>query len=373
VAEFKVLQVCSASRLIYGAAHSLMTLADAQRAAGKNVEFLTFKGKQFGSEVRARGFVAHEVRVRAKVDLLAILRMRKLMLAAHYGIVHTHLSTSSVNGTLAARLAKVPCVATVHGMSGKLSFVAANHLIGVSDQVKIHLVQQGLLPANISVVYNGLPIVPQLERAEARRILGIPGQAMVLGTVARVTAMKGIDDAIRALPAIAREIPEILYVVVGDGDALDACRELAIELGVADRVSFVGYQNNVQPYLAAMDVFLFPSHKEAMGIALAEAMAAGLPSIASNIDGIPEVLTPETGLLVPAKAPEHIAVAALQLLRNEEGRRRKGEAARLRAEKVFSAEAMEQSTDWVYRGMLGMDLPVPTEKGVSSRAEHENG
>jgi glycosyltransferase involved in cell wall biosynthesis len=358
----RILHVCSASRLIYGAAHSLSTLAAAQRAAGKSVEILSFKGKAFGSEMRSLGFTVHEVPVRAKVDPFAIAAIRRLIERRRYDIVQTHLSTSSVIGSLAARKAGVPCVATVHGMSSKYSFAFADHLIGVSEGVKRHLASQGVPNDRISVVYNGLVLPPKMEQAEARRRLQIPQDAIVVGTVSRVTPLKGVDDAIRAVAILAHQEPRLLYIVVGEGDALHSCMALARDLGIADRIRFEGYRKNVPAYLAAMDCFVFPTHREAMGIALVEAMAAGLPCVASDVDGIPEVLPPGTGLLTPARNPASLAAGVRRVLDSTELAEALGSAARKRAQEVFSADAMERSTDWVYREMLGLGVPIEADQ-----------
>ena len=162
----RILQVCSASEAIYGAVQSLMTLARAQRDAGHTVEFVTFKGKKFGSQVREEGFVTHEVKVRAKIDPLAILHMRGLIKRGGFDVVHTHLSTSSVNGCLAAKAAGIPSVASVHGMSSRMSFAAATHLIAVSAEIKRHLVKQGSKEDQVTVVYNGFDFdATQIDRA----------------------------------------------------------------------------------------------------------------------------------------------------------------------------------------------------------------
>jgi glycosyltransferase involved in cell wall biosynthesis len=363
----RILQICSASQMVYGAAHGLMTLAKAQRASGKHVEFVTFKGKKFGEQVRRDGFKVHEVRVRAKIDPVAIFQMRRIIKDGGFDLVHTHLSTSSVNGCLAARVAKTPSVATVHGMSGKLSFSAAHHLIGVSEQVKAHLVGQGVPSEKVSVVYNGFEPQPETPKSTARRMLEIPADATVIGTVARVTALKGIDDALKAFAGLLATFPNLVYLVVGDGDALPSCKALAADLGIADKVIFAGYQSDVSLYLSAMDLFLFPSLKEAMGIALVEAMAVGLPTVATNVGGIPEVLSSDCGLMVEPRSPEALASATARML-SETGLAQKiGAAARYRANEVFSPIAMERSTDWVYRDLLGLGLPVPAEQTPSLR------
>ncbi|HWD37662.1 MAG TPA: glycosyltransferase family 4 protein [Fimbriimonas sp.] len=355
--ELKVVQICSAREAIYGAVRSLITLAQAQREAGTEVEFITFAGKRFGAQVRKEGFAVREVRVRGKVDPLALVRMRAIIRARKYDVVHTHLSTSSVNGALAARMAGVPSVATVHGMSGKLSFVAADHLIAVSNGVKEHLIRQGVKPGKVTVVYNGLETnsVPP-NREEARRKLGLRSEIPIVGTVSRITRLKGIDDALRAVARLRPQFEGLRYLVVGDGEGLEFCRQVAAELGIADCVDFVGYRHDVSTYLAAMDLFLFPSLKEAMGIALVEAMAAGLPIVATNVGGIPEVVTSETGMLVGPSQPDALALATQTILNDPVRRLELGESARLRAQRVFSIEAMEQATEDVYRKLLDRPL-----------------
>lgn len=357
-----VVHICSASRAVYGAVQSLMTLADAQRQAGRRVEFITFKGKRFGDEVRAAGFRVHEVRVRAKIDPFAVGAMRGILRREQFDVAHTHLSTSSVNGCLAARFAAIPCVATVHGMSGKLSFAAADHLIAVSKQVKSHLVKQGVRPEKVSVVYNGLPTdVPLIDRLSVRASLGLTPEDFVLGTIARVTPAKGIDDAIRLVSLLSPAVPNVRYLVVGDGLALEDCRRLAGELGVADRIHFLGYRKDVAECLAAMDLFVFPTHKEAMGIALVEAMRSGLPAVATDVGGVPEVLTVDCGFLVPDRDPKAMAAKVQELAADPALRSRMGEAARARVGAVFSVEAMRRATEDVYVRLLGQAQAVPRE------------
>lgn len=355
--HLKILQICSAREAIYGAVQSLLALAKQQRSAGHHVEFLTFRGKKFGQQVGDLGFPVHEVQVRSKIDPVAIFQMRSIIRRGRYDIVHTHLSTSSVNGTLAARFAGTPSVATVHGMSGKLSFIAANRLIAVSNQVKVHLVQQGLRSENISVVYNGMAICETLSgetattRAQVREKFHLSGQP-VIGTVSRITALKGIEDAIQAVSLLVPEFPELQYLVVGDGDGLERSKALAAQLGIESRVRFVGYQTDVSGCLTAMDLFLFPSHKEAMGIALVEAMACSLPIVSTNVGGIPEVLEESGGRLVAPRSPEALARETSLLLGDPAKMRAMGEQNFARAKTVFSVEAMEKNTLDVYKTLV---------------------
>ena len=269
------------------------------------------------------------------------------MKVGQFDIVHTHLSTSSVNGCLAARAAGIPSVATVHGMSSKISFAAARHMISVSNEIKRHLLSQGATSDQISVVYNGYSL---LGASKPTRLTS--DAFPMLGTVARVTPLKGIEDAIRAVAILKKEFPDVSYIVVGDGVGLEACQALATELGVSEAVNFVGYRKDIETYLSRMDLFVFPSLKEGMGIALVEAMAQGLATVATNIGGIPEVITPECGILVPPKSPDEIAEKVAFLLRDHALREQMGAFAKDRAGTVFSVEAMRKATDEVYWSLL---------------------
>ena len=347
----KIAHVTSAGRMIYGAVHSMMTLAEAQRDAGHDVEFVTFRGKPFNEDLKKLGWKHTPFRVTTKIDPLAIILMARYLKRAKIEVVHTHLSTSSINGCLAAKLAGIPCVATVHGMSGKLSFVFADHMIGVSEGVRKHLISQGIKAERITTVYNGVEVPSEvLSKSESRTKFGIPQDALVFGTVSRLTPMKGIKFSLRAFAEIVKSLPNAVYVLVGDGDHSDQYKALAAELGVADRVIFLGYQSKVFEPLVAMDIFLFPSLKEAMGISVVEAMTAGLPVVSTNVGGLPEVVTDDMGILVPPEDTHAMATAAISIANGDIH----GFAAMAiwRAVNLFSVPVMLSKTMAVYDDLL---------------------
>ncbi len=345
----RIVHVTSAGSYTYGAVMSMMTLAKAQIAAGEDVQFETWKGRNFGAELRGMGYRAHEVKVRTKIDLLAILQMRRWFREQRFDIVHTHLSTSSINGCLAARFAKIPSVATVHGMSSKWSFIFADHMIGVSQGVCDHLVAQGVPKSKTTAVYNGVDVPPGvMTKQEARKAFCLPEQATIFGTVARLTPMKGIDTGLEAFRILAEKVPGSHYVLVGNGDGEPTYRQWVADNNLQDRVHFLGYQSNVFNPLAAMDLFLFPSLKEAMGISVVEALAMGVPVISTNVGGLPEVITPEVGVLVPPNDSEAMAKEALAALQNSN----LPAEAKLRAETLFSVDSMCEGTRQVYQALL---------------------
>lgn len=332
----------------------MMTLATELRSRGQDVAFVTFKGRHLGSHVRSEGFEDHQVKVRFKVDPFAIASIARIVRRTRADVVHSHLSTSSINGSFAARLANVPGVATVHGLSGKLSFLPAEHLIAVSAEVRRHMIQQGVNESKISIVPNGIVLSQATppDRTAARLALGLPLDAPVVGTTARLTPLKGVDHALYAFAKIVQDLPNARYVVFGSGPQSAGLQELVETLGISANVQFVGYREDVPALLPALDVFLFPSLREAMGIAIVEAMAAGLPSVATRIGGIPEVLTPETGRLVAPSDPVAMAEATLDYLRDPVLRKTVGSAAAERARTEFTAQRMASRTLDVYRAVL---------------------
>lgn len=332
----------------------MLTLANQLRAEGHRVEFGTFKGRGLGDHVRRLGFPVIEVPVRIKVDPWGILNLAQWIRREKFDLVHSHLSTSAVNGALAARLAGVPSVATVHGMSGKLSFVASDHLIAVSSEVRNHLVTQGIHESKISIVPNGISFTePTLAaRERARQKLGLPLGSPVFGTTARLTALKGVDHAIYAFARVVEDFPDARYVVFGSGEDESRLREQSTSLGVASHIVWAGYRNDVQDLLPALDVFVFPSLREAMGISIVEAMAAGLPSVATRTGGIPEVLGEGTGIIVPPADPFAMADAMSTLLREPELRAQFGAAAYDRGRTEYTVTRMSSRTVGVYRAIL---------------------
>ena len=347
----KIAHVTSAGRMIYGAVHSLMTLAQAQRDSGHDVQLVTFKGKPFNDELRQLGWEPTTFRVRFKIDPLAILQMARYFKQAKIDVVHTHLSTSSVNGCMAARLAGIPCVATVHGMSGKLSFIFADHMISVSEGVKQHLISQGIKAERITAVYNGVEVPSDLiSRQDARVKFGIAPDALVFGTVSRLTPMKGIDFSLNAFVEIVKALPKAIYVLVGDGDHAEQYKEMVRELKIDDKVKFLGYQSNVFEPLTAMDIFLFPSLKEAMGISVVEALAVGLPVVSTNVGGLPEVVSANVGSLVPPEDANAMAQAAVELAKGD--RDQLSRDAKDRVHGMFSVSSMLEKTNRVYADLL---------------------
>jgi glycosyltransferase involved in cell wall biosynthesis len=336
----RILEVITPSR-IGGAETHVTALAQALAARGDAVQVFCPAGRPFVAYLAERGITPLSWTTTGKVDPVTTLRLVEIIRAERMELVHAHLSTAAFLGGIAARMAGVPCVATVHGFTSVLWYRPAHRLIAVSEAVKMHLLHQGIPEERVRVVHNGVA----LERfspappAAAKRALGLDPDLPVAGIVGRLSAEKGQAVALAAWARVAEAHPGARLLLVGDGDAAETCLALAAELGIADLVTFTGFQADPTPYLAACDVVLMPSLREGLGLAALEAMALERPVVASRTGGIPEAVRDgETGLLVPPDDAAALADAILTLFADPARCTAYGQAGRARVAAHFNAE-----------------------------------
>jgi glycosyltransferase involved in cell wall biosynthesis len=242
------------------------------------------------------------------------------------------------------------------------------HILSVSGFVRRRLIESDHVPpSKITVLYNGIDLdrfsAPAESRAAIRRRLGLPEDHGIVTSVGQLIDSKGIDYLIEAASALG-EMPDrpgrppTTWLVVGDGDRREALMSKAQGLGLGERMRFLGKRDDVQAILAASDVFVFPSvWDEALGYVLLEAMAMGVPIVASRVGGIPEVIRDgENGLLVPPRDVGAMTQAIARLLDDPVGRETIGRQGRRTVEERFSIASMVNATAAVYAEVAGRPL-----------------
>jgi glycosyltransferase involved in cell wall biosynthesis len=193
---------------------------------------------------------------------------------------------------------------------------------------------------------------PLQTREQLLSSIGVPPDATIVGCVARLSPQKGIAHLIEATPAILRELPDAHVVLVGEGPLRAELTARVANLGLAGRIHFAGNQKDVPAWLAAMDVFVLPSLFEGLPLSILEAMAAGLPVIATAVDGTPEAVDDGvTGRLIPPEDPAAIAAAVVDVLKTPGLAARYGAAGRARAQ-LFSESALIDRLAAVYSAVL---------------------
>jgi glycosyltransferase involved in cell wall biosynthesis len=250
---------------------------------------------------------------------------------------------------LAARLARQPLLATLHLVVpdrapwrervAALALRLPDLVIGVSQATAGYAAGAG---AATTVVLNGVDT--PAYAADARGELGLSPSALVVGGVGRVDPQKGWDVLCDAAELVRARGREVDWVVVGDGPELETLRHRGEQAGVR----FAGYRAGASSLVPAFDILAVPSRYEAFGRVAAEAMLAGVPVVASAVDGLPEVVG-DAGVLVPAGRADVLADAVVDLLDDARRRSDLARRGRARAEERFAAARMVAETEAVYR------------------------
>jgi glycosyltransferase involved in cell wall biosynthesis len=293
-------------------------------------------------------------------------------------IVHTHTSKAGLLGRLAAWLAQVPIVIhTPHGhvfyghfgrflsriflqMEKLLGRITHHHIALTPAECNDYLSLRVSHPSNTTVIHSGVDLGQFSKEAKQgtrkREELGIPANSLVIGYVGWLIPIKGVTHLVSAMPRIVDQYPKSILLLVGKGDDKGweeiKLKEMVKSLGLEDKVLFWGWRPDVAGFMGCFDVFVLPSLNEGMGRVLVEAMAAGLPIVASRVGGIPDLVKDgQNGLLVPAEDTSALAKAISDLLSDKERRHRMGEAGKKMC-LPYSAEAMVEQIDDLYKDLL---------------------
>jgi glycosyltransferase involved in cell wall biosynthesis len=310
-------------------------------------------------------------------DTQALAQLRSIARRFRPDLVHTHTAKAGFLGRSAAILGLRPRPVLVHTFHGHVLagyFGAAktrlyrnlertlarrtDRLIGVSRQTVNDLVRLGVAPQEkFSVVPLGLDLdsfatVEPGSGATLRGELGVADDRMLLAFVGRIVPIKRVDLLLRAFASACTAGAPAHLAIVGDGETRPEYERLAGELGAGAAVSFLGYRRDLPEIAAAADAAILSSDNEGTPVWLIEAAAAGRPAIATDVGGTPDVVTPETGILVPADDEASLAGAITRLADDPELRQGMGERARAHVLSRYSVDRLIDDIDALYRRLL---------------------
>ena len=346
-----------------GAERLSLTFADAARGQLELTvcALKTIGGNPLEGPLRERGAEVINLEARNLRDLGALRRLRALVDERGIDVIHAHLTYASIWGARVAARTGVPLVATLHTLPVRgrswsrdgirQSLMAwllrrnARRVIAVSNAQAEAWIGMRLLPrSKIAVVPNGVAVPPSLERRD------LDLSEVVIGTAAVLREGKGIDVLLRAFRRILEAEPQTALAIAGDGPLASRLRAQAETLGVAGSVRWLGYREDVPALLASFDLFVHPTLFDALPTSVLEAMAAGLPVVASATGGIPEIITDgRDGLLVPPGDDAALAKAVIRLLLHRSLLREIGAAGRARVAAGFSEGRWAAALVAIYR------------------------
>lgn len=294
--------------------------------------------------------------VKRRVSPVFALRLRRLVRSGAYDLVHAHIYASAAAAALATAGTGVPLVVTEHTEApwrrrrsravSRWLYGRATRIVAVSTAISRLLASgYGVRRDRLSVVTPA--VLPLPAPPSARR----GGQ--LVGLAGRLQASKGVDVFLRAAAQVRGLVPTARFVVVGDGPLRGELECLAAQLGMADHVDFLGFRDDARSVIASLDVLVVPSRTDGAPLVVFEAMAAGVPVLASAVGGIPDQIRHDVdGLLVPSGDPAAVAGALAGLLTDSERAVRLG-AAGLRRAAEFTHDSMVETLETVYRSALG--------------------
>lgn len=308
--------------------HVIVTFA--RGAAGQ------MEDNQFVAAARAAGIQVEVISERFRFDTRIIDKLRRVVARCAPDIIESHMVKSHFLVKLSGLGRQIPWVAFHHGYTttdmkmrfynqlNRWSLPSAARVVTVCRAFARQLARAGVDERNIFVRHNAIsPPMPADEEGvrALRHRLGVETGQHVILAVGRMSREKGHVDLIRAVGELRRLRPalNLKLVIVGDGPERGRVKRLAVELDISDRVVFVGHTDDVVPYYALAHVLALPSHSEGSPLVLLEAMAAGVPVVATNVGGVPEIVTDrESALLTAPNDPTAFAAALGLVLTNQQ-------------------------------------------------------
>ena len=316
----------------------------------------------FAGQAARAGVEVIALHKRGPVDLGALARLARLLRARRIDVVHTHLWGANLWGRIAARLAGVKTViVTEHNVDtwkrgyhfaiDRLLAPLATGFVAVSQQVREFYEARGVGVGRWQVIYNGVDTSAAFthHRNGFYQTLGIREDEPVVGLIGRLVPAKAPEIFVQAVVQAAREVPSLKALIVGDGPLRQLVEEQVHRLGLDGRVICTGTRQDVPQLLQGMSALVFSSEREGLSMAMLEAMAAGVPVVATRVGGTPELIeSGVSGILVPPQQPHVLADRLVELLRQPEQAQAIGRAARARVEQHFSLHRMVKQHEELY-------------------------
>ena len=309
---------------------------------------------RFADEIRKTGAVVLTIGSPNRWHM--VMQLKKFFREHRFDIVHTHNIYPHIYGTLAARLAGVPSVINTrhgqrsgHGWKSRVLFRLAaygtDRIVAVSDDAaNLCTDEDGIAKKKVVRIWNGIDTMDFAFRGSSGHPIAV--------CVARLAPEKDIENLIRAVAIASQSTPNLKLRIIGDGAMRSTLEKLAVEERVAHAVEFMGERSNVPELLADCGFYVSSSLSEGISLTILEAMAVGLPVIATDVGGNPEIVVEsETGMLVPVASPPRLAQAMIAMCERSFDWERMGRAGRNRVERYFDVRIMANNYVSLYRSL----------------------
>jgi glycosyltransferase involved in cell wall biosynthesis len=340
----------------HGNAHVAIDLACMQAQNGHEVVYASGGGDYL--DLFAKYGVRHELIVQNSGNPLqlaaSLLRLQRLCFSFRPDVLHAHMMAGAVFGYLTSLISQTPLVTTVHNSFDKHSILMrlGDHVVAVSEAERQSLLKSGYKAARLSVVINGPNHSPRDNFFANRATDAVKIEKPCVVTVCGLHKRKGVNDLIRGFSEAATQLPDWRLYIVGQGPDRQILLDLADELGVTKKISFLGSVGNPAGILLQSDIFVLASYADPCSLAIGEAREAGCAIVATAVDGTPELLEfGEAGKLVEPGSPKQIA-AELRQLMTDPTTLRDWRARSLRGSEYFRVSRVAKDYEQVYSSVM---------------------
>lgn len=353
-----------------GAELLLLDVAARMPKHGWEVKVLCLRKPELVERFRSKGIDTHALGS-TKWNPTSLWRLLRHVEAFQPSIIHAHLFEAEVfAGIIKILRPRIPLVSTRHGLDPLRNAIPAifiqkiltrlqARIVGVSNAVVASIpVTSSMKADKLMLIHNGVNTKMfspgRTEEAELlRKELGLGGKKVV-GSVGRLVPEKGYDFLLTAWPAVLDQVPEACLLLIGDGPQRALLQKMVSGKNMRGSVRLCGTITEALPtWLLSFDLFVLPSLSEGLGIAVLEAMASGLPVVATHVGGIPDIVNSSSGILVPAGDVKALAAAIVQTLDNPLQSKNMGREARNRVEREFTIEHTVEKLAELYEAVLG--------------------
>jgi len=317
----------------------------------------------FGEILSKQGYQVDSISRKEGFDVKLIFQIRKYVIQHKIDVLHCHQYTPWVYGVLASIFTGTKVIFTEHGRfypdrsSWKRKYInpflvrLTDHITAISKATRQALVDYEYIPASkIDVIYNGIAELESdiTKSQQLRKKLSIPEDSLILGTISRLDPIKNHRLLISSFAKIQH--PELILLIVGDGEIRSNLENLVKQLGISEKVIFTGFQTTPVDYLQLMDIFLLPSLSEGTSMTLLEAMSLSKACIVTDVGGNPEIIEDNvSGLVTPSDDEKRLITACDLLLKDSKLRKKLGDAGRAQFEERFTVQSMLKNYQDIYQ------------------------
>jgi len=375
--KIKVLQIIGGGEFGGAEQHIILLLEQFTQYSFIEAEVITFYDSLFSHKLKELGYKVTVIEEGRRFNLKQAEKLAQFFKDYQPDILHSHGVRANFFTRIAAQKAGVKnVITTVHSFlrndyPNALNYLIMlflekstahlnKHYIAVSKSLYEHLLRSNIPQSKLSLIYNGINLTKFTnlvklaeDKIKLKEKLEIPVQAKVIGTVARLVPVKGLDYLLAGFQLALAKEKNLYLVIVGDGSERGRLVNLAIKSGIEKNVKFVGFQNDIPAWLNLFDIYINTSLSEGQPISLLEAFALAKPAIVSQVGGIVEMVHDRlNGLFIPPQDVTKIGEAILELIRDDELARKIGENAKKTCETSYSSSVMGAKVVELYQKLL---------------------